>query len=44
MARLRQAQPKLLVEITVVEVTLPVHAQQAAAHHAGQILLAVVEA
>jgi hypothetical protein len=44
MARRWQAQLQLLVEITVVEPALPVHTQQAAAHHAGEILLAVVEA
>ena len=40
----RQRQPQLLVEVAIVEVALPVHADQVAAHHGGVVGLAEVVA
>src|SRR5258708_941412 len=36
-ARSEQRQGQLLVEVAIVKITLPIHADEIAAHHTGQI-------
>ena len=40
--RLRQSDTKLLIEIAVVEIPLPIHADERAAHHTRQVRIGKV--